>query len=180
LTPNTGIFWYLFIEILKNYPATFLFVFHTLPFFLPIPLALTFRYPLIKVYFFLLAERFSRKAPFLNLQLVLIFARILKPYPTLSDVALSLTFLPTIAYLIPYLPHSVAMSATFLFSFFAFPINYYWWIYQGSGNANFYYATTLISNISQGILALFMVRAQLLKDVCAQNPNIDPNKVIRE
>ena len=43
LTPNIGLFWNLFINVLKNYPAIFYFVFHTLLIFIPIPLTLKFR-----------------------------------------------------------------------------------------------------------------------------------------
>lgn len=163
LTPNIGLFWNLFINVLKNYPAIFYFVFHTLLLFIPIPLALKFR-----------------SEPYLLLALVMIFGIILKPYPTLSDVALLVPFAPLLSYLYPYLSHALILVLVPLFGFCAFPINYYWWIYQGSGNANFYYATTLVTNMSLGVLGLALIKAQLAYEICRDNPSIDPLKVIRE
>ena len=43
LTPNLGIFWYLFIEMLKAFPLLFLTIFHSFSLFMPIPIAIRFR-----------------------------------------------------------------------------------------------------------------------------------------
>lgn len=44
------------------------------------------------------------------------------------------------------------VSCALLYCCILGPAFYYLWIYAGSGNANFYYAITLVWNLSQGIL----------------------------
>lgn len=47
---------------------------------------------------------------------------------------------------------------------------YFLWIYAGSGNANFFYAITLVWNLAQGILLTDTVFAVLKEDWESQNP----------
>ena len=121
-----------------------------------------------------------RNQPYFLLMQVMLFGLISKPYPTLCDVALMIPFAPMLTYLYPYLSHTLILVVTPIFALCAFPMNYYWWIYQGSGNANFYYATTLVTNMALGVLALSLMKAQLTFDTCRDNPSIDPSEIIRE
>lgn len=67
-----------------------------------------------------------------------------------------------------------------LFSCVLTPINWYYWIHQGSGNANFYYATTSLYNISLLLIVGDMVRAHLVTQILNDNPKIDMKKVYQK
>jgi len=54
------------------------------------------------------------------------------------------------------------------------PVNWYFWIHQGSGNANFYYAITLVYNIAHVLLILDVIKTRIWQDVMRLNPTIDP------
>lgn len=50
---------------------------------------------------------------------------------------------------------------------------WYWWIYQGSGNANFYYALTLVFAAAQIILVMDLGKSALKLDMKKQNPELN-------
>lgn len=97
-----------------------------------------------------------------------------KPYPTALDFCLTACLL---------LLHSKELYDRMKLSFFCFlgaivafcmaPINWYFWIHQGSGNANFYYANTLIWNASQIAMIVDAIRTRLLVKVIADNPDVN-------
>lgn len=60
------------------------------------------------------------------------------------------------------------------------PVNWYYWIHQGSGNANFYYAVTLMYNIPQVIILIDMMRAHLYTNVLRLNPNLKAHDLFQK
>jgi len=57
------------------------------------------------------------------------------------------------------------------------PINWYYWISQGSGNANFYFAIILLYNGAQILLVANVTFAFLLDRICHDNPGLDTSQV---
>ncbi|KAG6069870.1 hypothetical protein E4U33_004535 [Claviceps sp. LM78 group G4] len=146
LTPNVGLWWYFFIEMFDSFRAFFLAVFW---------LHLT-------AYVGGLCIRI-RKQPLAVLTILLGIFSIFKPYPSISDTSLFLAMLPLYWHVIPLMRYTYVASATLLHATFLGPAFYYLWIYAGSGNANFFYAITLVWSLGQSLLVTDLTFA-LLRD----------------
>lgn len=130
---------------------------------------------------FLIFLSFFRHSPHLVLVLTLIISRIFKAYPVINDTAIILPFIPTFfSALYPHMDHALIFVFTNALALLSLPITWYWWIYQGSGNANFYFGATLTGNISMGIMAIMIMRAQLFFEITRDNKDVDIVKLIRE
>ncbi|PJF18955.1 hypothetical protein PSACC_01228 [Paramicrosporidium saccamoebae] len=75
---------------------------------------------------------------------------------------------------VPTSPHFVELRVLYanivvmLFVSVLAPVNWYFWVHQGSGNVNFYYATTLVYNIAHVVLIVDMLRTHA-KEALAVN-----------
>jgi len=58
----------------------------------------------------------------------------------------------------------------FVFAFFLAPTFWYLWINQGSGNANFYYAITLVFTLAQSMLLIDAYYSTLKAEFLRANP----------
>lgn len=76
LTPNVGVFWYFFTEMFDHFREFFLWTFQINAFIYTIPLAITLR-----------------RNPYIVFFLQLVLLSILKPYPSISDLAIYLPLL---------------------------------------------------------------------------------------
>lgn len=63
------------------------------------------------------------------------------------------------------------ISNLFLYASGLAPIFWHLWIYAGSGNANFFYAITLVYNLGQILLLTDIVYAFLRRQFDVENPN---------
>ncbi|KAL2057926.1 hypothetical protein ABVK25_001543 [Lepraria finkii] len=127
LTPNMGLWWYFFIEIFDSFREFFLGIF----------------WLHLGGYVGGLCIRIRRQPLFIITTLLGIFA-IFKPYPSLSDTSLYFAMLPLYRHLFPLMRYTFFALATILYATLLGPAFYYLWIYAGSGNANFFYAITLV------------------------------------
>ncbi|KAH9810622.1 GPI transamidase subunit PIG-U [Melampsora americana] len=141
LNPNLGLHWYFSIEIFDHFRLFFNLIFqiHLLIYILPF---------LIK---------FKNERVF-GLILMCGIISIFKSYPSIGDVSFAITLL-IINYpeLISRLRHPILTITLFLYSLSLLPTFYYQWIYLGSGNVNFYYASSLIWSISNGLFWIDMI-----------------------
>ncbi|OMO85287.1 GPI transamidase subunit PIG-U [Corchorus capsularis] len=129
LSPNIGVLWYFFAEVFDFFRDFFLIVFHVNILFMILPLAI----------------RLHHHPCFLAFVYVAIFS-MLKSYPSVGDSALYLGLLEM------------------QFSFFLFcgyvgvsllsPVMHNLWIWRGTGNANFYFATAMVYACLQIILVV--------------------------
>ncbi|KAH7001531.1 GPI transamidase subunit PIG-U [Ilyonectria destructans] len=135
LTPNVGLWWYFFIEMFDSFRAFFLGVFwlHLAAY----PTALCFR---------------LRPQPLAVLTIILGTFSIFKPYPSLADASLFLAMIPLFRHIFPLMRYSFVTTSTLLYATFLGPAFYHLWIYAGSGNANFFYAITLVWSLGQSLL----------------------------
>ncbi|XP_061779726.1 phosphatidylinositol glycan anchor biosynthesis class U protein [Nerophis lumbriciformis] len=135
LTPNIGLFWYFFAEMFEHFRLFYLCVFQINVFFYTIPLSIKLKeHPVFLI--------------FMQLAVISIF----KSYPTVGDIALYMSFLPVWSHLHKFLRNIFLVSCVMLACSALFPVLWHLWIYAGSANANFYYATTLLFNIAQILL----------------------------
>ncbi|KAF8453521.1 GPI transamidase subunit PIG-U [Terfezia claveryi] len=143
LTPNVGLWWYFFIEMFDPFREFFLCVFQLhLLIYAP---GLTIR---------------LRKQPLFVCITMLGILSIFKSYPSIGDTALYLSLLPLYRHIIPLMRYSFVVTSAILYATLLGPAFYHLWIYAGSGNANFFYAITLVWSLSVTLVvadALFAV-----------------------
>ncbi|EOX98639.1 GPI transamidase subunit PIG-U isoform 3 [Theobroma cacao] len=147
LSPNIGVLWYFFAEVFDFFRNFFLIVFHVNILFMIMPLAI----------------RLHHRPCFLAFVYIAIFS-MLKSYPSVGDSALYLGLLGWF----------VNELADIQFSFFLFcgyvgvsllsPVMHTLWIWRGTGNANFYFATAMVYACLQIILVVEGVSAMLNHD----------------
>ncbi|XVE49449.1 hypothetical protein DITRI_Ditri01bG0083500 [Diplodiscus trichospermus] len=158
LSPNIGVLWYFFAEVFDFFRNFFLIVFHVNILFMILPLAIRLRH----------------RPCFLAFVYIAIFS-MLKSYPSVGDSALYLGLLGWF----------VNEFANMQFSFFLFcgyvgvsllsPVMHNLWIWRGTGNANFYFATAMVYACLQVILVVEGVSAMLnhdrkLRNLATGNP----------
>lgn len=144
LTPNVGLWWYFFIEMFDSFRAFFLGVFwlHLASY----PAALSIR---------------LRPQPLAVLAILLGTFSIFKPYPSLADASLFLSVVPLFRHVFPLMRYAFVTTSTLLYATFLGPAFYHLWIYYGSGNANFFYAITLVWSLGQSLLVTDLTFAVL-------------------
>ncbi|KAI9507904.1 PIG-U-domain-containing protein [Russula earlei] len=144
LTPNPGLWWYFFTEMFDHFRPFFLMVFSLHMATYVAPLCIKFQHdPLY--------------ATFLLLGVLGIF----KPYPTLSDPGLFLSLLSLFPEIYPYLRYPVVTALLHLHAFLLLPLFHHLWVGTGTGNANFFYASTLVFGLANGGALLDCVWAGL-------------------
>ncbi|CAK9173071.1 unnamed protein product [Ilex paraguariensis] len=147
LSPNIGVLWYFFAEVFDFFRNFFLIVFHVNILFMILPLAI----------------RLNHRPCFLAFVYIGI-SSMLKSYPSVGDSALYLGLLGLF----------VNELADMQFSFFLFcgclgvsllsPVMHNLWIWRGTGNANFYFATAIAYACFQIILVVESVSSMLNHD----------------
>ncbi|KAI1802865.1 PIG-U-domain-containing protein [Daldinia bambusicola] len=155
LTPNVGLWWYFFIEMFDSFRAFFLGVF----------------WLHLSCYVGGLSIRI-RSQPLAVLTILLGLFAIFKPYPSIADTSLFLAMVPLFRHIFPLLRYSFLAASTILYSSFLGPSFYYLWIYAGSGNANFFYAITLVWSLGQSLLVSDLTFAVLRDEWEIERPEM--------
>ncbi|KAI9280166.1 GPI transamidase subunit PIG-U [Umbelopsis sp. AD052] len=163
LTPNVGMFWYFFIEMFDQFRNFFLVVFQLHAFIFVAPLC-------IKI----------REHPIFVIIVLSGIMSILKSYPSVGDAALFLGLLPVHDELFKYARYGFLVTNLYLYSAALAPIFWHLWIYAGSGNANFFYAITLVYNLGQVLLLIDIVYAVLRRSYDIANPHTIGKEVVHK
>lgn len=157
LQPNLGLFWYFFTEIFDHFRLFFTWVFQLNAFIFIIPLAIRLKHnPIMLIY----------------IQIGLI--AVLKSYPCIGDAGLYLSLLPTFKYLFKYMRNLLIYTCMLIVSVILAPIMWHLWIYSGSGNANFYFAITLVYSLSQIFMLVDLLYAHLKREYIKLNGDTIP------
>ncbi|KAI0000470.1 GPI transamidase subunit PIG-U [Russula vinacea] len=145
LTPNPGLWWYFFTEMFDHFRPFFLMVFSvtTLTIYVA-PLCIKFQHDPLYATFLLLGVLGT-----------------FKPYPTLSDPGLFLSLISLFPEIYPYLRYPIVTALLHLHAFLLLPLFHHLWIGTGTGNANFFYASTLVFGLANGGALLDCVWAGL-------------------
>lgn len=178
LTPNVGLWWYFFIEMFDSFRAFFLGVFwlHAAS------------------YMPGLTIRLHKQPLFVACTLTGVFA-IFTPYPSIADAALYLSLVPLFRHLFPcksscnpprdypltsaVMRYTFLASASVLYTSFLGPAFYHLWIYAGSGNANFFYAITLVWSLGLSIILGDSLFAALRDELDVERPELQGKEVKR-
>ncbi|KAF1841563.1 PIG-U-domain-containing protein [Cucurbitaria berberidis CBS 394.84] len=162
LTPNVGLWWYFFIEMFDSFREFFLGVFwlHAAS------------------YMPGLTIRLHKQPLFVACTLTGIFA-VFTPYPSIADAALYLSLVPLFRHLFPLMRYTFLASASVLYTSFLGPAFYHLWVYAGSGNANFFYAITLVWSLGLSIIVGDSMYAALRDELDVERPELRGKEVSR-
>ncbi|KAJ2926763.1 hypothetical protein H1R20_g10352, partial [Candolleomyces eurysporus] len=133
LTPNPGLWWYFFTEMFDHFRPFFLMVFSMHLIIYVAPLCIKFQHD-----------------PLFALFILTGVLGIFKAYPTLSDPGLFLSMTAVFPEIFPYLRHPIVTSLLHLHASLLLPLFHHLWLTQGTGNANFFYASTLVFACANG------------------------------
>ncbi|VDB95986.1 unnamed protein product [Peniophora sp. CBMAI 1063] len=144
LTPNPGLWWYFFTEMFDDFRPFFLMVFsmHLLIYVAPMCL------------------KFQHDPLYANFLLIGILA-IFKPYPTLSDPGLFLSMSVLFPEVYQHMRYPIVTTLLHLHAFLLMPLFHHLWVSTGTGNANFFYASTLVFGLANGGALLDLIWAGL-------------------
>jgi GPI-anchor transamidase subunit U len=160
LQPNLGVFWYFFIEMFEHFREFFTYVFQINVFIYVIPLTIRLRHNSL-----------------INIIVQIGLIAILKSYPSIGETGLYLSFLPIFAFLFPFLRSVLIYSCMLVASSVLAPIMFYLWLGSGGGNANFYFAITLVHTIGQIFLLVDVIYAALKREFIKLNGYKVPMKL---
>jgi phosphatidylinositol glycan class U len=113
---------------------------------------------------------YFRSRPLFAAFLLCSFISIFKSYPTVADAALVFPLLMMHSEYFKYAPHLYLAVSGILYSIVLGPLQFNSWVYAGSGNANFFYAITLLWSISQVILMTDVTFGFLKREWERNNP----------
>lgn len=160
LAPNVGLWWYFFIEMFDSFRAFFLSVFW---------LHLT-------IYVGGLSIRF-RNRPLVVIAILLGIFSIFQPYPSIADASLFLGMFSLFQHIFPLMRYTFVAFSTMLYASFLGPAFYHLWIYAGSGNANFFYAITLVWSLGQSLLVTDLTFAAIRDEWEVERPDMAGKEV---
>ncbi|PWN35904.1 PIG-U-domain-containing protein [Meira miltonrushii] len=133
LSPNIGLWWYFFIEIFDHFRDFFLLAFNVHVASYAIPLTIKYR-----------------QDPLFAITALTGLIAVLKSYPTLGDSSMFLSLLILHREISPYLRHSLFTTLLYTLATLMMPALHHLWLQAGSGNANFFYASTLVWALAGG------------------------------
>ncbi|KAL1233452.1 Phosphatidylinositol glycan anchor biosynthesis class U protein [Trichinella pseudospiralis] len=152
LTPNFGLYWYYFVEMFDHFRLFFLFVFHLCPFLYTIPLAINLR-----------------KDAFFLIYIQLLISTLFKSYPSIADFAVAYSLIPCFAHLFRYMQYRYLILFMWCTCMVLSPVMWYLWIGQGSANANFFFAITLVYLVAQVFLISDFLQAHVKRCFCIRH-----------
>ncbi|CAL1712897.1 unnamed protein product [Somion occarium] len=144
LTPNPGLWWYFFTEMFDHFRPFFLMVFSAHLLIYVLPVCLKFQHDILYATYILAG----------------VYATF-KPYPTLSDPGLFISLISLFPETYQYLRYPIVTTLLHLHSALLLPLFHHLWLSQGTGNANFFYASTLVFGVSNGAALLDAIWAGL-------------------
>ncbi|KAM0715942.1 hypothetical protein Q7P37_008456 [Cladosporium fusiforme] len=165
LTPNPGLWWYFFTEMFDAFRSFFLGVFwlHMLAYSAPFTLRL-------------------RSQPLAAVIAMMGVLAIFQPYANVGEVGAWLSTTCLMGHLFPISSshrYPFPALAALLYATLLGPAFHYLWLYAGSGNANFFYAITLVWNLALLILETDFIYACLRDEWETERPGVK-GKVARQ
>ncbi|KAK0630192.1 GPI transamidase subunit PIG-U [Bombardia bombarda] len=155
LAPNVGLWWYFFVEMFDSFRSFFLAVF----------------WMHLSCYVGALTLRIRRQ-PLVVITLLMGIFNIFKPYPSISDSSLFLAMIPLYRHVFPLMRYTFLVAAIIMYTTFLGPAFYHLWIYAGSGNANFFYAITLVWGLGLSLLVCDLTFAVLRDEWEVERPEM--------
>ena len=117
-------------------------------------------------------NNYNSKQPLFVITALLGIFAIFKPYPSLADVSLFFALLPLYRHVFPLLRYGFIAAAALLYATFLGPAFWHLWIYAGSGNANFFYAITLVWSLGLSIIVADIIYAVIRDELDVERPEL--------
>jgi phosphatidylinositol glycan class U len=133
LTPNPGLWWYFFTEMFDHFRPFFLMVFSVHLVIYILPICIKFQHDPLYAAFLLIGVLGTFKA-----------------YLTLADPGLFLSMISIFPEVHGYLRHPIITTLLHLHAALLLPLQHILWVSEGRGNANFYYAASLVMGMAGG------------------------------
>lgn len=133
LTPNPGLWWYFFTEMFDHFRPFFLMVFSVHLVIYILPICMKFQHDPLYAAFLLIGVLGTFKA-----------------YLTLADPGLFLSMMSLFPEVHGYLRHLIVTTLLHLHAALLLPLQHVLWVSEGRGNANFYYAASLVMGMAGG------------------------------
>ncbi|KAH7889100.1 PIG-U-domain-containing protein [Phlebopus sp. FC_14] len=133
LTPNPGLWWYFFTEMFDHFRPFFLMVFSVHLVIYILPICIKFQHDAMYAFFLLVGILGTFKA-----------------YLTLADPGLFLSMFVLFPEVYPYLRHPIVTTLLHTHASLLLPLFHALWVTEGRGNANFYYAASLVMGVANG------------------------------
>ncbi|OXB39768.1 phosphatidylinositol glycan, class U [Cryptococcus neoformans] len=148
LTPNVGMWWYFFTEMFDHFRTFFLGVFqlHTVIYIAPICIRMVDR-PLDAI-----------------LLLLAIFVT-WKSFPALGDMGLCAGLIGCFPDILANLRHPLFSLTVHLYTSILLPLLHSLWLLTGTGNANFFYAATMVYGLNASLVIVDMLGASMRVEV---------------
>ncbi|GAM89471.1 hypothetical protein ANO11243_075090 [Dothideomycetidae sp. 11243] len=160
LTPNVGLWWYFFIEMFDSFRSFFLGVFW---------LHMASYSPVITIRF--------RQQPLAAVVLMSGIFVIFQPYANVGDAGAFMAMLALYSHAFELTRYAFPALSTLLYSALLGPAFYYLWIYAGSGNANFFYAITLVWSLGLVVVTADVLFAILRDEWEVERPEMKGKEV---
>ncbi|CAH8535503.1 unnamed protein product [Schistosoma turkestanicum] len=142
-TPQMGIYWYIFVEMFDHFGEFFTWVFQLLIFSAVVGLTIKFN-----------------QNPLYICLVISFIINILQPYHNIGEFGLLISILPIWSHLLKQTQLLFISSSCLLTALILSPLFHYIWLQPGTGNANFYFAASLVHAFGQVILITDLLNAQ--------------------
>ncbi|WWC62117.1 uncharacterized protein I303_104708 [Kwoniella dejecticola CBS 10117] len=144
LTPNVGMWWYFFTEMFDHFRTFFLGVFqlHNLIYVAPVCLRLS-------------------DDPLFAIMVQVGIISTWKSYPALGDMALWAGLLGCFPDVVSNLRHPLFTLTVHLYTSILLPLLHSLWLLTGTGNANFFYAATMVYGLNASLAVVDVLGAGL-------------------
>ncbi|KAK8195969.1 hypothetical protein M8818_007120 [Zalaria obscura] len=162
LTPNVGLWWYFFIEMFDSFRNFFLGVFW---------LHMASYSPGLSIRL--------RSQPLAVVVLMCGVIAIFQPYANVGDAGAWVGMLTLYGHVFDLTRYTFPALSTLLYSTLLGPAFYYLWVYAGSGNANFFYAITLVWSLGLTLILADMLYALLRDEWEVERPEMK-GKAVRQ
>ncbi|WVO20735.1 uncharacterized protein IAS62_002035 [Cryptococcus decagattii] len=148
LTPNVGMWWYFFTEMFDHFRTFFLGVFqlHTVIYISPICIRMVDR-------------------PLDSILLLLAIFVTWKSFPALGDMGLCAGLIGCFPDILANLRHPLFSLTVHLYTSVLLPLLHSLWLLTGTGNANFFYAATMVYGLNASLVIVDMLGASMRVEV---------------
>ncbi|KIR69356.1 phosphatidylinositol glycan, class U [Cryptococcus bacillisporus CA1873] len=148
LTPNVGMWWYFFTEMFDHFRTFFLGVFqlHTVIYIAPICIRMVDR-------------------PLDSILLLLAIFVTWKSFPALGDMGLCAGLIGCFPDILANLRHPLFSLTVHLYTSILLPLLHSLWLLTGTGNANFFYAATMVYGLNASLVIVDMLGASMRVEV---------------
>ena len=163
ITPNLGLWWYLFTEMFESFTRFYLGVFNIYSVIFVLPIA-------FRLFEFPLAHGKPIGDSFLAITVCYWWLSLTKSYPCVADLAFGFSLLTIFKdTTIKYCHYGILTILALFVCVLLSPIFYYCWIVLGNGNSNFFYSMSLMWGIIHGLILTDILWAKLTNDYIILN-----------